>query len=57
MGMVNICESAIRPSCAKRPKELIGLDQKVSVAGRSHERQLLAIIELPGLAGRDIVGT
>ena len=46
--MVNICESAFGPSCANMPKELIGMDQKVTVAGRSHERQLLAIIELPG---------
>ena len=67
--MVNTCESAIGASRASRParpgqKELTGLhrpgrvgpamNQKVPVAGRSHERQLLAIVELPGLGGPGI---
>ena len=49
-GLRGPAKGADRPS---RPH----LDQKVLVAGRSQERQLLAIEAPPGLAGRDIAGT
>ena len=53
MGMVNTCESAFGSSRANKLKELTSLDQKVKRDGRSQERQLLAIVEPSGLAGRD----
>ena len=62
MGMVNTCESALSSSPREQAKgadrpSRPHLDQKVLVAGRSQERQLLAIEAPPGLAGRDKAGT